>query len=227
MLSDAVSAEERFVHDQFRALVLSPAHPCLGAHTALRRDHYDFHLYDRLGDGAAAAQLREDLHSFNQRRREWGGDYSTYVASFAEPRPASESEFEALLWKQLQLLHDQDSQLSRWDPRVSHDPESAGFSFSVGGEAFFVVGLHAAASRYARRFAWPTLCFNPHDQFEHIRQAGHFKRMRDRVRSRDRALQGTHNPMSIDYGSRSEASQYSGRPVASEWSCPLRVADDP
>jgi uncharacterized protein len=223
VLSEEASAQERFVHDQFRALVLSSAHPCLGAHTALRRNRHRFKLYDRLASPCSAAMLRDDLLAFSRERRRWGGDYSTFVASFRAPQPRDEAEFESLLWRELQLIHDRDSLSSPWDDSVSHDPAAPGFSYSVGGEAFFVVGLHANASRFARRFAWPTLCFNPHDQFEHIRAAGHFTRMRDQVRARDLALQGSRNPMGVDFGSRSEASQYSGRLVEEGWSCPLRV----
>ena len=42
-----------------------------------------------------------------------------------------------------------------WDPRVSDDPANPHFAFSVGGTAFFVVGLHPQASRIARRTPCP------------------------------------------------------------------------
>jgi FPC/CPF motif-containing protein YcgG len=218
-----VSRHERFVHDQFRALVLSPSHPCLGAHAAVRHGHYDFRLYDELGAAESALRLRNDLCAFSETRRSWSTRYATFVAAFAGPVPADEPGFERLLWLELQLIHDAAIPGEAWDPRVSSSPDDPRFSFSVGGQAYFVVGLHGASSRFARRCAWPTLCFNPHEQFDELREAGHFVRMREQVRERDRRLQGTLNPMLADHGSRSEASQYSGRDAEETWRCPLHV----
>ena len=56
------------------------------------------------------------------------------------------------------------------------------FAFSFAGTAFFVVGLHAASSRMARRFAWPTLMFNPHDQFDRLRETGRYPRFQQVIR---------------------------------------------
>ncbi len=96
------------------------------------------------------------------------------------------------LWRQLQFLHDIDPE--PWNPQVSSDPADRDFAFSVGGTAYFVVGLHAQASRLARRAPFPTLVFNLHDQFSELRQAGGYERMRDTIRARDERLQGCVNP---------------------------------
>jgi FPC/CPF motif-containing protein YcgG len=88
----------------------------------------------------------------------------------------------------------------------------------------FVVGLHAASSRATRRFAWPTLVFNPHEQFERLRSSGQFDRFQSVIRSADRALDGTTNPMLANFGERSEAAQYSGRQVDEVWRCPFHAA---
>src|SRR5829696_6122951 len=74
--------------------------------------------------------------------------------------------------------------------------------------AIFIVGLHAGSSRVARRFAWPTLVFNPHSQFDRLREDGRFERFQQVIRGAERALQGDVNPMMADFGERSEASQY-------------------
>ena len=42
-----------------------------------------------------------------------------------------------------------------WDPSVSEDPDDPLFSFSFGGHALFVVGLHPQSSRLSRRFGGP------------------------------------------------------------------------
>ena len=108
---------------------------------------------------------------------------------------------------------------------MSADPESAQFSYSFGGRALFVVGLHPASSRMSRRFGWPALVFNPRSQFERLRAAGKFERLRDAVRDRDVALQGTPNPNLADFGEMSEARQYSGRATEPEWRCPFHSKD--
>ena len=136
-----------------------------------------------------------------------------------------QQSFERLVWRQLQALHDLDRQDHGWDPTASPDTADPHFAFSVGGRAYFVVGLHAASSRWTRRFAWPTLVFNPHRQFDRLREQGKFERLRDQIRDRDRALQRTLNPMLSNFGEHSEARQYSGRRVEDDWRCPFHARD--
>jgi hypothetical protein len=210
------------VHDQFRALVLHPSFSCLGAKAAIRSDSYRLGVYGELGSPEATSGLARDLRAFADAPGERPSSLTTFVASFVGPPSADEAHFERLLWAQLQALHDRDPS-GAWDPSVSSNPEDEHFSFSFAGRAFFVVGLHAASSRWARRFAWPTLVFNPHDQFERLREQGHFPRIQALIRTRDRALQGTLNANLSDFGERSEARQYSGRPVEDDWRCPFRA----
>ena len=190
----------------------------------MRHDHCVFRLYDELGTEQSAAALASDLEAFGITRARWATRYATFAAGFRGPVAADEATFESLLWRQLQLLHDHDRVRHSWDPRVSSNPNDPSFSFSVAGEAYFVVGLHAASSRSARRFAWPVLCFNAHEQFEELRQVGVFERMRSKVRARDRALHGRGNPTLSDFGITSEAGQYSGRHNEPGWRCPLHTA---
>lgn len=99
-------------------------------------------------------------------------------------------------------------------------PMTPHFSLSFGGEAFFVVGLHPGASRPARRFAYPTMVFNLHDQFETLRALRRYEKLRSAIIDRDVNLAGTPNPMLARHGSISEARQYSGRAVDASWACP-------
>ncbi len=89
--------------------------------------------------------------------------------------------------------------------------------------AFFIVGLHPASSRFKCRFAFPTLGFNAHVQFENLREAGKYGRMQDVIRSRDTSLQGNINPNLADFGASSDARQYSGREVEGDWGCPFHA----
>jgi FPC/CPF motif-containing protein YcgG len=151
-------------------------------------------------------------------------EYATFVAIFEQPRNTTEIEFENLFWKQLRALHDYDARRFAWDSHVSSDPADPHFSFSFGGQALYVIGLHANSSREARRFRWPALVFNPHEQFERLRADGKWKRMQETIRSRDLQLQGSINPMLSDFGEQSEARQYSGRAVEDNWRPPFRSA---
>ena len=212
----------QLIHDQFRALVLSPGFSCLGAKAAFRAGRYRMGVYGELGSLEAIEDLARDLSGFVEANTPTREGLTTFVASFSGPNPADEVAFERLLWAQLQALHDRDWPRNPWDASVSSDPRDAHFSFSFAGRAFFVVGLHAASSRWARRFAWPTLVFNPHDQFDQLREQGTFPRLQELIRARERALQATLNANLSDFGERSEARQYAGRPVEDDWHCPFR-----
>lgn len=68
------------------------------------------------------------------------------------------------------------------------------------------------------------LVFNLHRQFDALRSAGRYERMKAVIRQRDTALQGSANPMLDDFGTRSEARQYAGRAVSEGWTCPFHSA---
>jgi FPC/CPF motif-containing protein YcgG len=216
---------QQLVHDSFRALVLNPAFSCVGARSAVRRANYRFGLYARMGSSPATAGLARDLFDFAEEQADLDGEFSTFVASFEEPTGIGEEEFEGVLWAQLRRLHEEDRRHHGYDPAVSPDPEDTNFAFSFAGRAFFVVGLHAASSRFARRFTWPTLVFNAHSQFDRLRDEGRYAQFQEVIRRRERDLQGTLNPNLAEFGTISEARQYSGRPAEPEWRCPFRASD--
>jgi FPC/CPF motif-containing protein YcgG len=120
-------------------------------------------------------------------------------------------------------LHELDRAHYDWDESVSRNPQDADFSFSFAETGFFIVGLHKASSRLARRFPWATLVFNTHAQFERLRWQNQFERMQQTVRARDLKLQGSLNPNLSDFGKQSEAKQYSGRAVEENWKCPFHA----
>jgi len=205
--------------EAFRSFVLEPDFPCLGAKAAFNSDSQTVHLFDEFGSPEATAELAAALSDFRGRI----GDYSTFVAIFERPRDTTEMEFERLLWKQLRLLHAHDPAGS-WATNVASDPADPHFSFSFGGQALYVIGMHANSSRAARRFDWPALIFNPHEQFERLRSDGKWKHMQETIRERDRQFQGSINPMLSDFGEQSEARQYSGRAVEANWRAPFQAA---
>jgi FPC/CPF motif-containing protein YcgG len=212
----------------FRAFVTDPRFPCLGGASVVRRRTYQLSVYGALGSVESARPFALDLSDFIQQAPTDARIPRAFVAVFPERPPASEGAFESRLWAQLQRLHEHDDPAAGWDPTVSDDPDDPRFSFSFGGRAFFVVGLHARSSRLARRFRWPALVLNPHAQFERLRAEGRYARYQALIRERDIALQGSVNPNLSDFGERSEARQYSGIATEPGWRCPFhrRPADD-
>ena len=206
----------------FRGFVLDPQFSCVGAKSAVAHETIRFGVYDRLGSAGTTAGLARDLFTFTHEPADLPAtDFSTFVALFREPAGLDEAGFERLLWDELGQLHRLDAPLHAWDPAVSRDPASPHFGFSFAGTAFFVVGLHPHSSRTARRFPWPALVFNPHAQFVRLKAATRWGRFQEVIRAREMKLQGSLNPNLADYGTVSEARQYSGRPVEPDWAPPF------
>lgn len=153
-----------------------------------------------------------------------GRGYHSIVLEFTDSAIHCEHQFEAAMWRYLQVLHTHDARSYSWDERVSSNPQDANFSFSLRGKAFYIIGMHPASSRKARRAPYPTLVFNLHEQFEALRIKGTYHKVRDKIRLRDEAYSGSINPVLQDFGATSEARQYSGRNVPSkEWQCPFKT----
>lgn len=210
------------VHSGFTGLIRSDSFPCIGARSAWSRNSYFLGVFDGMCSTSTTEDLGALLSEFIRDRRagKLRQDFSTLIAVFLQPFVTDELQFEKLLWQQLQDLHDSDA--TPWSRETSSDPMADDFGFSYGGASFFLVGLHPGASRWSRRFPYPALTFNLHAQFEQLRAKGIFERFRDTIRQRDVRLQGSINPVLTDFGTQSEARQYSGRHVEPEWSCPLR-----
>lgn len=213
-MSSSISIEQ-----EFKEFIIDKNHPCIMANTVFAMNDYELYIHDKLGSKGTAKKLLEELRAYLEDYDFSDNKFKTFIAVFPESEVASEVEFENLLWRQLQFIHDVDS--DQWDPRVSNDPENSRFSFSIGGRAFYVIGMHPKSSRMARRAPYTTLVFNLHWQFEKLREMGAYQKVRDKIRERDAALQGDINPVLADFGDSSEARQYSGRNVGEAWKCPF------
>jgi FPC/CPF motif-containing protein YcgG len=220
----AAPANAQRVHDALRALVLDAEYPCVGSRSALNQGSYRFALYEEMASPETTPALARDLSTFVQEQDSINGEFTTFIAAFESPKVKDPIEFEGLLWQQLRMLHALDKE--GWDASVSRDPDDPRFAFSFGGRAFFVVGLSPSGERWARTFPWPLLAFNAHQQFRELRRTGKFERMQEIVRERDEALEGEVNPNLSDWGSHTEARQYSGREVDDGWRCPVRFEED-
>ncbi len=211
-----IAGSSKKEYDDF---ILGKDHPCLMAQTVFSMDQVDFHEYENFGSRETAKAILKDLQKYIKKYDFESNDFLTFLAVFKGGKDYSEEEFEKLLWEQLQYLHEED--VSHWDESVKPDPEDPDFSFSLGGKAFYIVGMHPNSSRKARQTPFPTIAFNLHWQFEKLREMNTYQTVRDKIRERDIALQGDINPMLEDFGERSEARQYSGRKVGDDWKCPF------
>jgi len=197
--------------------------PCIAAKAA-----HEKHLAKCMVAGDMAcpkddAAILFFLYDFIDAYRSSDEIYHSAAIIFTGPQMNNEEMFDTLLWQRLQALEMLDAENYKYDNRVDADPASAKFSFSIKEEAFYVIGLHAASSRQARRFMHPTLVFNPHAQFEQLRASSKYEAMKSTVRKRDIVFSGSVNPMLQDFGESSEVFQYSGRHYDDSWKCPLKI----
>ena len=216
------SERSRQYHSALQAHFDRPGFPCIGARVAVRRSSICMGLFDTLGSPGSAAALCADLALFWQDLSACKHVFMSYVAVFEGPRIDDERHFEALLWKQLQALHDHDAQHFPWDATVDADPSSADFAFSIAGKAWFVVGMNPTSERKARYLPFPALIFNARVQFEQLRRDGRYAPMQRAIRNLDKHFSGSINSNLLGEGT-SDSRQYAGRIVENDWECPLHV----
>ncbi len=221
MPGEPVEIELAGAHAQMRQQILGQFYPCTGAISAFNQKSYRFGLYPELACDGAVSAVCHDLYNFCHEFPIVADHFITFIAMFRGPEIQSEQHFEDLLWSQLQAMHSLDSDFFTWDKSVDSAPQSHHFSFSIGGRGMYVIGMHPKASRLARTRSYPTMVFNLHEQFDRLRSRGKFETMKQTIRAREMAFQGSINPVLASFGENSEARQYSGRAVPDNWSCPF------
>jgi uncharacterized protein len=219
LLDDQINTE---IAKAFEEFVRDASFPCVGAKSALNKGQMHFVVADDICSAWDDLRIWPRIVSLANSYRENPVLFQTLVVIFHDKKPMTERRFERAVWDRLQSLSDKDEWLGQpVDPRISTDPDDPHFAVSFGGEAFFVVGLHPNASRPARRFAYPVMVFNLHNQFEQLRSEGRYDPLRETILKRDEALSGSINPMLAQHGDASAARQYSGRRVEDGWVCPF------
>lgn len=220
--------QEVSLSQQFFSFIDDDTFPCVGAKAAMARGEIQVHEFGKLNDGSHDIDLLDALSKF-VRVVDACHDESTvhsFVALFPGTEALSEFGFETLLWTRLYNLHLLD--VAKGVPAaidISSNSESPEFSLSLAGHPFFVIGMHPGSSRMARQFQCPVLVFNSHRQFEKLRADGRYEKMKKATRKRDLELQGSINPNLADFGTNSEARQYSGRQVGVDWKCPFNFKE--
>jgi FPC/CPF motif-containing protein YcgG len=212
---------EALIEREYKEFLDDKNFPCIGAKAALAKNNIKCVVLSHMACPAQDTEALQFIYSFVDGYRSSSDMYHSAAVIFKEPMNIDENTFDQLLWQRLNALSALDKKVFQHDTRVDSDPASARYSFSLKGEAFFIVGLHAASSRRARRFRYPSLIFNPHAEFEKLRASNRFIKMREVVRKRDVAYSGSVNPMLSDFNTASEVYQYSGKQYTSDWICPL------
>lgn len=210
-----------YAEDSLVDFIQQKTFPCLGAKTALAKDQINAHCYGDIQDCYSSSDLLLDLYEFIGNVDVKTDPYSSFVAIFEESQSLTEREFEGALWAKLQHLHELDSHFYPWDKSVSNDWDSKEFGFSLGGSAFFIIGMNPNHSRKSRQYDFPAIVFNLHAQFEKLRESDRFMTLREHIRKRDEKFSGSKNPMLDNFGDSSEAFQYSGRMIENNWECPF------
>lgn len=207
------------VDQNFRDFIVTQKHPCIMANTVFKMENYHLKVYDNLTSSKNIQSILSDIENYIEKYDFESNTFETLIMCFKDNFFETETEFESALWTFLQKLHNNDDE--SWDPNVSDDPNNPNFSFSIKGKAFYIVGMHPQSSRLARQAPYCTVVFNLHWQFEKLREMGAYQAVKNRIRLRDKKLQGTINPVLRDFGNDSETRQYSGRNVGAEWECPF------
>ena len=220
-----LTGSENMVRD-FYAYIGDESYPCVAARAAVSREHIPCLIAGHIGCPADDRRILDFLQDFVKSFRKANAMLHSAAIIFTGPRELTEEAFDHFMWNRLQALSDLDAQTFRYDKRVSFDPSKATFSFSLAEEAFFIIGMHPASSRRSRQFGYPAIVFNPHVQFQQLREKNRYDKMKNIVRSRDKLYSGSVNPMLQDFGEASEAYQYSGRQYDNNWKCPFKVAHE-
>lgn len=214
---------DAYIKNEWISHIENREFPCVAAKAALVKEQQQIFIAPHLACPSHDAQILKFIYDFVDGYRSADSLFHSAIVIFEQPNIYSEQAYAKLFWQRLQALSDIDAEAYDYDNRVSSDPESDEFSFSLKGEAFFIIGLHPASSREARRFKYPAIVFNPHQQFEQLRANRQYEKMKKIIRKKDIALDGAINPMLEDFGTASEAYQYTGQKLPAHWKCPLHI----
>ena len=208
--------------EEYKSFLYRKEYPCVAAKAAVQKQQVRVFVADHIACPKDDRAILDFLYKFVDEYRSSKDFFHSVAIIFKGPDTIEEEDFEKLLWARLQSLANMDAKDYAYDKRVSSDPTSTDFSFSIKEEAFYIIGLHPNSSRAARSFKYPTLVFNPHQQFDDLRKTNRYEKMKNIVRKLDTAYSGSVNPMLQDFGKASEVFQYSGRKLDQSWECPLK-----
>ena len=124
-------------HARFLSAARRPGFPRPEVRAAVMGGRYRFGLFDELGTRETIGPVWTALHHFIRQTATGSRDSLAFVAAFRSPA-ASQDLFDALLWGQLQAMHELDRLQYPRSP-----VQAAGLTASFGGRACVAVGLRA------------------------------------------------------------------------------------
>lgn len=207
------------IEAEYKNFIIEQKHPCLMANSVFAMKNYHLRIFEDINSDAIIEPILLEIEHYLSQYDFQSKKFESIIFCFKNNTFETELEFETALWKFLQKLHDADDR--EWDQKVSKNPNDPNFSFSLKGKAFYIVGMHPKSSRLARQAPYCTIAFNLHGQFEKLRSMGKYEMIKNKIRQRDKALQGYINPVLRDFGTDAETKQYSGRQVGDTWDCPF------
>ncbi|EMY0378472.1 YqcI/YcgG family protein [Salmonella enterica] len=191
--------------NEFISFIESKSFCCIGAKRANNQNNLFYTASDY--PFKSIDSVYEFLEDFALNKTK-GKQFYSSVVFFNEKQVSSERDFEFFLWDVLKQLNHIDKKKYQWANGYSNNTNDKNFSFSIAGEAFFVVGLHPMSHRISRRFNIPTLVFNHHPMFNELKSAGSFEKYKTAIRKNEMRIQGSINKYLSDFGDHSEACQY-------------------
>lgn len=196
--------------------ISDPDFVCIFGKAALRQEKIQFHAVEQEMDSPkAAAQtcqilyayIEEVLHNidFSQQKL----PLASCVVTFPSQQLENEAEACKTVTQLLVAMHTYDvEQGYSWSGDVSNDPQSDTFSFSIGGEAFFVPLLYEHAHSFPRKIPVTALIFNWHTLFVELRNRNLFDKGREVIRKNTLALGHPIAELLADFGHDQEFPQY-------------------
>lgn len=202
--------------EYLRSVISNPEFVCIFAKAALKQENITFLSVEHAMDSAeAAALVCESLYAYIQQVL-YAIDFSqkklplaSCVIAFPNQHFFSEEEACRTIPQLLLQMHEYDKKKGHnWADYVSNDPQSDLFSFSVGGEAFFMPLLYEHAHSQPRKTFTTTLVFNWHKLFEELRHRDLFSKGREVIRKRTHDLGYQVAELLADFGEDREFPQY-------------------
>ena len=213
------------VHTDIAALVGQKFYPCVAAVQSVAKKDYVVHEAREFGTGVDRDGIRKAICDYLRSWMKTRSTTYTLWLTYPNDQVTTEDEFEQRMWSQLSNFTSLEEREQDWAPGWSQDPKDPNFTLCIGGQAFFVVGLHPLSSRPARRFPYPAIVLNAFEQFEDLTRQGAYEAMVEKNRQREIRFSGDLNPMVEEHGDKWESIQFSGKTNSSDWKCPFHFRE--
>lgn len=168
-------------------------------------------MTDRENAAALCERIYTFIDQFEIRNLSSEGkvQFASCVAAFPTQEIHSLEDAGEKLFTLLKNMHEYDTKKGyTWAKDVSRNPKHPQFSFSLGGEAFFIPFFHKHTYAPARESSIPLLVFNSHRLFQVLREKGKFAAGRELIRENQLRRFGWVPELLSDYGDGLEFPQY-------------------